>query len=56
MYTIDLVKNRLNTDLEIEGFVFTMYDARTNPSLQLVENNNSEKYPSGRSTKSWNAN
>ena len=38
MYTIDLVKNRLNPDLEIEGIVFTMYDARTNLSLQVVEN------------------
>jgi chromosome partitioning protein len=36
--TINLVKNRLNPDLEIEGVVFTMYDARTNLSLQVVEN------------------
>ncbi len=36
--TIDLVKTRLNADLEIEGVVFTMYDARTNLSLQVVEN------------------
>ncbi|PXV85328.1 chromosome partitioning protein [Lachnotalea glycerini] len=36
--TINLVKNRLNSDLEIEGVVFTMYDARTNLSLQVVEN------------------
>ena len=35
---IDLVKDRLNNDLEIEGVVFTMYDARTNLSLQVVEN------------------
>ena len=28
----------LNPDLEIEGVVFTMYDARTNLSLQVVEN------------------
>lgn len=38
MYTIDLVKERLNPGLEIEGVVFTMYDARTNLSLQVVEN------------------
>ncbi|SHK28514.1 ParA family protein [Hespellia stercorisuis] len=36
--TIELVKERLNSDLEIEGVVFTMYDARTNLSLQVVEN------------------
>ncbi|WP_283681181.1 ParA family protein [Parablautia sp. Marseille-Q6255] len=38
MHTIDLVKDRLNSDLEMEGVVFTMYDARTNLSLQVVEN------------------
>ncbi|MCD7826312.1 MAG: AAA family ATPase [Clostridiaceae bacterium] len=38
LYTIDLVKNRLNEKLEIEGVVFTMYDARTCLSLQVVEN------------------
>ncbi len=38
MHTIDLVKQRLNPALEIEGVVFTMYDARTNLSLQVVEN------------------
>ena len=27
IHTIDLVKDRLNNDLEIEGVVFTMYDA-----------------------------
>ena len=36
--TIELVKERLNENLEMEGVVFTMYDARTNPSLQVVEN------------------
>lgn len=38
IHTIELVKERLNADLEIEGVVFTMYDARTNLSLQVVEN------------------
>ena len=38
MHTIQLVTDRLNPDLEIEGVVFTMYDARTNLSLQVVEN------------------
>lgn len=38
IHTIDLVKDRLNPNLEIEGVVFTMYDARTNLSLQVVEN------------------
>lgn len=38
IHTIDLVKDRLNPGLEIEGVVFTMYDARTNLSLQVVEN------------------
>ncbi|MCD8336063.1 MAG: AAA family ATPase [Lachnospiraceae bacterium] len=38
IHTIDLVKDRLNPEIEIEGVVFTMYDARTNLSLQVVEN------------------
>jgi chromosome partitioning protein len=38
MHTIMLVKKRLNPYLEIEGVVFTMFDARTNLSLQVVEN------------------
>ena len=38
LYTIELVKERLNDKLEIEGVVFTMYDARTCLSLQVVEN------------------
>lgn len=36
--TISLVKKKMNTALELEGVVFTMYDARTNLSLQVVEN------------------
>lgn len=38
IYTIDLIKKKLNKGLEIEGVVFTMYDARTNLSLEVVEN------------------
>ena len=38
LYTVDLVRERLNPGLEFEGVVFTMYDARTNLSLQVVEN------------------
>jgi chromosome partitioning protein len=38
MHTINLVKKRLNPSLKIEGVVFTMFDARTNLSLQVVEN------------------
>lgn len=38
IHTINLVKKRLNKELEIEGVVFTMYDARTNLSLEVVEN------------------
>lgn len=38
IHTINLVRQRLNPELEIEGVVFTMFDARTNLSLQVVEN------------------
>ena len=38
IHTVELVRDRLNPDLKIEGVVFTMYDARTNLSLQVVEN------------------
>ena len=38
IHSIKLVKKKLNPTLEIEGVVFTMYDARTNLSLQVVEN------------------
>lgn len=37
LYTINLVQKKLNPSLKIEGVVFTMYDARTNLSLQVVE-------------------
>ena len=36
--TIRLVQKKLNPQLEIEGVVFTMYDSRTNLSLEVVEN------------------
>lgn len=35
--TVGLVKKKLNPSLETEGVVFTMYDARTNLSLEVVE-------------------
>ena len=38
IHTINLVKERLNPYLDMEGIVFTMFDARTNLSLQVVEN------------------
>ena len=36
--TINIVKRKMNPSLEMEGVVFTMYDARTNLSLEVVEN------------------
>lgn len=35
--TIKIVQKRLNTDLEIEGFLLTMYDARLRLSNQVVD-------------------
>jgi len=35
--TTDLIRERLNSSLYIEGIVFTMFDARTNLSNQVVE-------------------
>lgn len=37
LHTIGLVRERLNPKLDLEGVVFTMYDARTNLSMQVVE-------------------
>ena len=37
IHTINLVQERLNPELQIEGVVFTMYDVRTNLSNQVVE-------------------
>lgn len=36
--TVNLVQKKLNPALEVEGVVFTMYDSRTNLSLEVVEN------------------
>jgi len=35
--TIKIIQNRLNKDLEIEGFLLTMYDSRLNLSNQVYE-------------------
>ena len=35
--TVRLVQNNLNQDLDIEGVLLTMYDARTNLSQQVIE-------------------
>lgn len=38
IHTVNLVRERLNPTLDIEGILFTMYDGRTNLSMQVVEN------------------
>lgn len=38
IHTVNLVRERLNPTLNIEGILFTMYDSRTNLSTQVVEN------------------
>ena len=38
IHTVNLIKERLNPELTMEGVVFTMYDSRTNLSAQVVEN------------------
>ena len=38
VHTVNLVKERLNPGLDMEGVVFTMFDSRTNLSMQVVEN------------------
>ncbi|NLB51452.1 MAG: ParA family protein [Syntrophomonadaceae bacterium] len=35
--TIQIIKRRLNPMIKIEGIVFTMFDGRTNLSIQVVE-------------------
>lgn len=37
MNTVKIVQKHLNPDLEVEGVVLTMFDARTNLSIQVVE-------------------
>ena len=37
LHTIDLVRKKLNPRLAVEGVVFTMFDARTNLSAQVVD-------------------
>ena len=37
MTTVRLIKKRLNPGLEIEGVLMTMYDNRTNLSIQVTE-------------------
>lgn len=37
MSTIDLVQKHLNKNLTVEGVALTMYDARTNLSMQVIE-------------------
>ena len=38
IHTVNLIKERLNSHLEMEGVVFTMYNSRTNLSTQVVDN------------------
>lgn len=46
IHTIDLVQERLNDKLKIDGVVFTMYDSRTNLSSDVVDTvkNNLDAY------------
>jgi chromosome partitioning protein len=37
IHTINLVRERLNPGLDIEGIVFTMYDARTKLSSEVID-------------------
>ena len=37
MHTVQLVRKHLNPDLDLEGVLLTMFDARTNLSIQVVE-------------------
>lgn len=36
MYTVRVIKRKLNTSLDIDGVLLTMYDGRTNLSLQVA--------------------
>ncbi|NLC07649.1 MAG: ParA family protein [Syntrophomonadaceae bacterium] len=37
MHTVQLVRKHLNPNLDLEGVLLTMFDARTNLSIQVVE-------------------
>lgn len=37
IHTYNLIKKKLNSSIKIDGVVFTMYDSRTNLSMQVVE-------------------
>jgi len=37
IHTIELIQKKMNPQLKMEGVVFTMYDARTNLSAQVVD-------------------
>ena len=37
MSTIDIVQRNMNPDLEIQGVILSMFDGRTNLSMQVVE-------------------
>lgn len=37
MSTIDIVKRNMNPELEIQGVILSMFDGRTNLSVQVVE-------------------
>lgn len=37
MHTVQIVRKHLNKDLDLEGVLLTMFDARTNLSIQVVE-------------------
>ena len=50
LYTIELVQKSLNPALALEGVVFTMFDVRTNLSLQVVVR------PGRKATGSWRRN
>lgn len=38
LYTIHLIRDRLNPELTVEGIVFTMTDLRTNLTQEVIEN------------------
>lgn len=41
LHTFNLVQQKLNPEIQIDGIVFTMFDARTNLSMEVVEEVNS---------------